>query len=56
MKKIKIYCADLEKMIEEGGCYDADGSTVCQICLNKPIRKKISRGSKGDRYNVKTSR
>lgn len=46
MKKIKIYCGDLEKMIDEDGCYDADGSTICQTCVNKPVRKKTSRASK----------
>jgi len=56
MKKIKIYCEDLEKMIDEDGCYDAEGSTVCQICTNKPIRKKTSRTNKSEKDNVKTKR
>ena len=54
MKKIKIYCEDLEKMIDEDGCYDADGSTICQTCLNKPIRKKTVRAIKNEKNNVKT--
>ncbi|GBE03418.1 hypothetical protein BMS3Abin09_00333 [bacterium BMS3Abin09] len=54
MKKIKIYCGDLEKMIDEDGCYDAEGSTICQTCRNKPIRKKTSRAHNSDKYNVKT--
>ena len=53
MKKIKIYCGDLEKMIDEDGCYDADGSTICQTCLNKPDRKKMGRADKNEKYNVK---
>ncbi|MBI4682564.1 MAG: hypothetical protein HY757_05610 [Nitrospirae bacterium] len=41
MKKIKIYCEDLEKTIDEDGCYDAKGSTICQACSKKPVRKKV---------------
>jgi len=55
MKKIKIYCGDLEKMIDEDGCYDAEGSTICQTCLNKPIRKKTTRTNKNEKHNVKTN-
>ncbi len=40
MKKIKIYCVDLEKTIDELGCYDAKGSTICKACLVKPAPKK----------------
>lgn len=40
MKTIKIYCGDLEKTIDEDGCYDAKGSTVCKSCLVKPAPKK----------------
>ncbi len=40
MKTIKIYCGDLEKTIDEDGCYDAKGSTVCKSCLVKPTPKK----------------
>jgi hypothetical protein len=43
MKKIKIYCEDLEKMIDEDGCYDAKGSTICQTCIEKPVHKKVNR-------------
>ena len=46
MKKIKIYCEDLEKHIDEDGCYDAKGSTICQACLEKPAGKKVNRISK----------
>lgn len=55
MKKIQIYCEDLEKMIDEDGCYDADGSTICQTCLNKPDRKKASRNAKNKQYNIKSN-
>ena len=44
--KIKIYCEDLEKTIDEDGCYDAKGSMICQACLKKPNRKKINRVNK----------
>lgn len=54
MKKIKIYCGDLEKMIDEDGCYDAEGSTICQTCTNKPIRKKPNKASKSEKHSVKT--
>jgi hypothetical protein len=46
MKKTKIYCEDLEKTIDQDGCYDAKGSTICQTCLKKPDRKKINRVNK----------
>jgi len=46
MKKIKIYCEDLEKTIDEDGCYDAKGSMICQTCLKKPVRKKVNRVNK----------
>ncbi len=54
MKKIKIYCEDLEKMIDEDGCYDADGSVICQTCTNKPIRRKVNRSSIIKKNDVKT--
>jgi hypothetical protein len=54
MKNLRIYCADLEKMIEEGGCYDAGGSTICQVCLKKPVHKKIVRERKGNKKTIKT--
>ncbi len=40
MKNITIYCGDLEKTIDRGGCYDAKGSIVCKACLEKPASKK----------------
>jgi hypothetical protein len=40
LKNIKIYCDDLEKSIDEDGCYDAKGSTICKACLVKPAPKK----------------
>jgi hypothetical protein len=40
MKKIKIYCDDLEKTIDKDGCYNAKGSTICKACLEKPAPKK----------------
>ena len=46
MKKIKIYCEDLEKTIDEDGCYDAKGSTICKECLVKPAPKKNNRFNK----------
>ncbi|MDH4027281.1 MAG: hypothetical protein OEU95_00425 [Nitrospirota bacterium] len=46
MHKLKIYCEDLAKMIDEEGCYDAKGSSVCQACLKKPLRRKVHRGKK----------
>jgi len=45
-KKVKIYCEDLEKTIDEDGCYDAKGSTVCKDCLTKLDRKKVERVQK----------
>jgi hypothetical protein len=47
LNKVKIYCGDLEKTIDEDGCYDAKGSTVCKECLIKPVRKKVSWVNKG---------
>ena len=38
---IRIYCDDLDKMIDKDGCYDAIGSTICQACLVKPPPKKV---------------
>jgi hypothetical protein len=46
MKHIKIYCDDLEKSIDEDGCYDAKGSTICKACLVKPASKKNNRVNK----------
>jgi len=46
MKNIKIYCADLEKMIDKDGCYDAKGSTICKACLEKPAPKKVNKINK----------
>jgi hypothetical protein len=46
MKNIKIYCDDLEKTIDEDGCYDAKGSTICKACLVKPTSKKNNRANK----------
>jgi hypothetical protein len=46
MRKISIYCDDLEKLIDKDGCYDAKGSTICKVCLKKPAHKKVDRGSK----------
>ena len=43
MKKIKIYCEDLEKTIDEYGCYDAKGSTICKACLVKRAVKKVNK-------------
>ncbi len=40
---LKIYCADLEKMIDKDGCYDAKGSMICRACLEKPAPKKLRR-------------
>ena len=57
MRKIQIYCEDLEKMIYEDGCYDADGSTICQTCQNKPDKKKkTGRDFKNKQYKVKSNR
>lgn len=56
MKKIRIYCSDLDKTIDEDGCYDAEGSTICQTCREKPERKKISRSHKTDKLLLKTKR
>jgi hypothetical protein len=38
---MKIYCEDLERNIDEGECYSAKGSPVCQVCLEKQINKKL---------------
>jgi hypothetical protein len=43
---VKIYCDDLEKTIDEDGCYDAKGSTICKACLVKPASKKNYRVNK----------
>jgi hypothetical protein len=43
IKKIKIYCEDLEKTIDELGCYDAKGSTICKACSVKPPPKKVNK-------------
>lgn len=51
LKKATIYCEDLEKTIDEEGCYDAKGSTVCKDCLKKPERKKVNRVTKGKEIN-----
>lgn len=51
LKKVTIYCEDLEKTIDEDGCYDAKGSTICKDCLKKPDRKKINRGNKGNKID-----
>ena len=50
MRKIKIYCDDLEKTIDEDGCYDAKGSTICKACLVKPVPKKINRVNTVNKY------
>jgi len=46
MKNI-IYCDDLEKSIDKDidkdGCYDAKGSTICKVCLEKPAPKKVNK-------------
>ena len=42
-RNIKIYCDDLEKMIDQDGCYDAKGSTICKACLEKPAAKKTKK-------------
>ena len=42
MKIIKIYCDDLEKTIDKDGCYNAKGSMICRVCLEKPLPKKHS--------------
>ena len=42
MKNIYIYCDDLEKTIDQDGCYDAKGSTICKACLEKPALKKVN--------------
>jgi hypothetical protein len=49
LKKITIYCEDLEKTIDEDGCYDAKGSTICKDCSKKPERKKVNWGNKGNK-------
>ena len=49
MKKIKIYCEDLEKAIDEDGCYDAKGSTICRACSEKPAPKKVNKINKDKR-------
>jgi hypothetical protein len=46
IKNVKIYCDDLEKTIDQDGCYDAKGSTICKACSKKPVRKKVNRVSK----------
>ncbi len=46
MNNIKIYCDDLEKLIDKNGCYDAKGSTICQACLVKPAPKKVNKINK----------
>ncbi len=50
MRKIKVYCDDLEKTIDEDGCYDAKGSTICKACLVKPAPKKSSRVNDVKKY------
>ena len=52
MKKIKIYCEDLEKTIDEDGCYDAKGSTICKACLVKPAPKKNYRTNKANKIKT----
>jgi hypothetical protein len=51
LKKATIYCADLEKSIDEEGCYDAKGSTICKDCIKKPDRKKVNRVNQADKTN-----
>ena len=46
MRHIRIYCDDLEKTINEDGCYDAKGSTICKACLAKPSPKKAGKSNK----------
>jgi hypothetical protein len=46
VKKIKIYCDDLEKTIDKDGCYDAKGSTICKACVKKPVPKKVNKINK----------
>lgn len=46
IRKMKIYCDDLEKTIDKDGCYDAKGSTICKGCLEKPVPKKLNRVDK----------
>jgi hypothetical protein len=46
MKKMKIYCEDLERNIDESECYNAKGSPVCQACLEKQINKKVIKFNK----------
>lgn len=53
MKNMKIYCEDLEKTIDEDGCYDAKGSMICQACLKKPARKKVNRVNKDKKNKFK---
>jgi hypothetical protein len=43
MENIKIYCNDLNKLIDEDGCYDAKGSTICKACLEKPTPNKVNK-------------
>jgi hypothetical protein len=42
IKIIKIYCDDLDKTIDQNGCYDAKGSTICKACAEKPSFKKVN--------------
>jgi hypothetical protein len=46
LKKIEIYCGDLEKTIDKEGCYNAKGSTICKACLEKPAPKKVNKINK----------
>ena len=42
----RIYCDDLEKTIDEIGCYDAKGSQVCKACIEKPAPTKVNKINK----------
>jgi hypothetical protein len=46
VKKMRIYCDELEKTINSDGCYDAKGSTICKACSVKPTPKKVNKVNK----------
>ncbi len=46
MGNMKIYCNDLNKLIDKDGCYDAKGSTICKTCLEKPTPNKVNKINK----------
>ncbi len=52
MRKIRIYCEDLEKIIDKNGCYNAKGSTICRACLEKPATKKVNKINKDKKTGI----